>query len=89
MAHSLPVLKNNLQSVAVLCDAGCDIFFHHTGCEISLYGKVILRAWRDPKHHLWRVRIVDDGWTTNLRVAEDTPPTKTTSTTAVANLLRL
>ena len=81
MAHSLPGLTNNLLSVPVLCDAGCEVFFNATGCEVTLNGDVILRGWRDPRHRLWRVRIVDDGWTTNLKVAVDpdtpSPPAAT------------
>ena len=73
MVHSLPGLMNNLLSIPVLCDAGCEVFFNVTGCEVTLNGDIILRGWHDPRHHLWRVRIVDDGWTTNLRVSDDTP----------------
>jgi hypothetical protein len=68
MAHSLPGLTNNLLSVAVLCDAGCEVFFHATGCEVTLNGLVILQGWRDAHHRLWRVRIVNDIWTTNHRI---------------------
>ena len=68
LGHRLPGLVNNLLSVATLVDAGCDVYFHRTGCEVSLDGKVILRGWRDPTNRLWRVRITDDGWTTNFRV---------------------
>ena len=42
MAHSLTGLTNNLLSVAVLCDAGCEVFFNATGCEVTLNGLVIL-----------------------------------------------
>ena len=75
MEHSLPGLTNNLLLVPVLCDAGCEVFFHSTGCEVTLKGKVILQGWRDPHHRLWRVRIIDDGWTTNLKVHDDAPDT--------------
>jgi hypothetical protein len=75
MAHSLPGLTNNLLSIPVLCDAGCEVFFHATGCKVTLNSKVILRGWRDPHHCLWRVRIIDDGWTTNLKVHDDAPDT--------------
>jgi hypothetical protein len=50
VAHHLPGLVNNLLSVAVLCDAGCEVYFHTTGCEVSLNGKIILRGWRKPKN---------------------------------------
>jgi hypothetical protein len=42
MAHSLPGLTNNLLSVPVLCDAGCEVFFNSTGCEVTLNGEIIL-----------------------------------------------
>ncbi len=67
MAHSLPGLTNNFLSVPVLCDAGCEVFFNATGCEVTLNADIILCGWCDPRHRLWRVRIVDDGWTTNPR----------------------
>ena len=73
LGHRLPGLVNNLLSVATLVDAGCDVYFHRTGCEVSFDGKVILQGWRDPTNRLWRVRITDDGWTTNIRVL--IPPT--------------
>ena len=42
LGHRLPGLVNNLLSVATLVDAGCDVYFHRTGCEVSADGKVIL-----------------------------------------------
>jgi hypothetical protein len=70
---------NNLLSVAALVDAGCKVFFHCTGCEVTFDGTVILRGWRDPKNKLWRVKIMDDGWTSNLHVpipdSDPEPPT--------------
>jgi hypothetical protein len=71
MAHSLPGLTNNLLSVPVLCDAGCEVFFHATRCKVTLNGKVILRGWHNPQHRLWQVRIVDNGWTTNFKVTDN------------------
>ncbi len=68
LGHRLPGLINNLLSVSMLVDSGCDVYFHRTGCEVSFDGKVILRGWRNPTNRLWRVRITDDGWTTDLRV---------------------
>ena len=75
LGHRLPGLVNNLLSVATLVDAGCNVYFHRTGCEVSFDGKVILRGWRDPSNRLWWVRITNDGWTTNIRVVipTDTP----------------
>jgi hypothetical protein len=65
MAHSLPGLTNKLLSIAILCDAGCKVFFHATRCEVTHNGVVILQGWHDPHHRLWRICIVDDGWTSN------------------------
>ena len=48
VAHRAPGISHNLVSAASLADAGCDLFFHQTGCEISLNGEIILRGWRDP-----------------------------------------
>jgi hypothetical protein len=42
MAHSFPGLTNNLLSVAVLCNAGYEVFFHAPGSEVTLNGMVIL-----------------------------------------------
>ncbi len=50
LAHRLPGLVNNLLLVAVLCDAGCEVFFHKHGCEVTHTGETILRGWRDPKN---------------------------------------
>jgi hypothetical protein len=82
LAHRLPGLVNNLLSVAVLCDAGCEVFFHKHGCEVTHTGETILRGWRDPKNRLWRVKLVDDGWTTKLTICDDAtrPPIPLTTT---------
>jgi hypothetical protein len=50
-------------------DAGCEAFFHRTGCKIIFDRAIIFQGWRDPKNRLWWVKIVDDGWTTNYKVA--------------------
>jgi hypothetical protein len=44
LGHRLPGLFNNLLSVATLVDAGCDVYFHRTGCEVSFDGTIILRG---------------------------------------------
>jgi hypothetical protein len=62
---------NNLLLVSVLVDAGCEVFFHATGCEVVFNGEVILQGWQDPKNRLWRVRIIDNGWTTKLTIANN------------------
>ena len=37
-AHRVPDIITNLLSVSVLCDAGCELFFYSTVCEISFNG---------------------------------------------------
>jgi hypothetical protein len=44
LAHQLFDLVNNLLSVAVLCNAGCKVFFHKTGCKVTLDEKTILQG---------------------------------------------
>jgi hypothetical protein len=84
MAHSLLGLTNNLLSVAVLCDAGCKVFFNAPGCKVTFDGKIILRGWHHPKHCLWHIRIVDDAWMTDLKIDDNVT---TPQTTAVAHSL--
>ena len=43
-AHRASGIINNLLFVSVLCDAGCEVFFHTTGCEISFNGEIIVRG---------------------------------------------
>jgi hypothetical protein len=74
MSHSFPSLTNNLLSVAVLCDAGCEVFFNATSCKVTFDSEVILQGWHDPNHRHWRICIVDDGWMTNLKINETTSP---------------
>jgi hypothetical protein len=69
LRHCLPGLINNLLSVATLVDTACEVFFHCTGCKVTFNRAIILQWWRDPKNRLWRVKIVDDGWTTDYKVA--------------------
>ncbi|KAL7489105.1 hypothetical protein ACHAW6_014700 [Cyclotella cf. meneghiniana] len=38
-AHQAPGISHKLISAATLADVGCELFFHKTGCEISLQGK--------------------------------------------------
>jgi hypothetical protein len=79
LGHCLPGLVNNLLSVAALVDAGCEVFFRRTGCKVTFDGTVILRGWCDPKNKLWCIKIMDNGWTTNLHVpipnGDPEPPT--------------
>jgi hypothetical protein len=64
-----------------------EVFFHKTGCKVTLDGKTILRGWRDPKNCLWHVMIVNDGWTTKLtiRVTRPITPLSSTPTGHIAN----
>jgi hypothetical protein len=80
MAHSLPGLTNNLPSIAVLCDAGCKVFFN-AWLQSNFDGKVILQGWCDPRHCFWRIRIIDDGWTTNLKIDDNITTPQTTAVT--------
>jgi hypothetical protein len=86
LVHQLPGLVNNLLSVAVLCNAGCKVFFHKTGCKVTLDRKTILQGWRDPQNCLWRVMIINDGWTTKLTVCNVTRPIIPLSTTLTGHL---
>jgi hypothetical protein len=77
LGHHLPSLVNNLLSVTALVDVGCKVFFHCTGCKVTFEGAIILQGWQDPKNRLWWVKTVDDGWTTDYKVAipPQEPPT--------------
>jgi hypothetical protein len=52
MAHHLPGLVNNLLSVAVLCDAGCKVYYPITGCEVTLNGEIMLLASQNHQRQL-------------------------------------
>jgi hypothetical protein len=69
LGYCLPCLVNNLLSVSALVDAGYKIFLHCTGCKVIFNGAIILRGWRDPKNRLWWVKKVNNGWTTDYKVA--------------------
>ena len=60
-AHRTPGLLNNLISASKLVDAGCDLFFHKTGCDITRNGELILRGWRDQATRMWRMSLLPDG----------------------------
>ena len=60
-AHRAPGVINNLLSVSILCDAGCEVFFHSTGCEISFNGEIIVRGWRDMQTNMWCISLLDEG----------------------------
>ncbi|KAL7482174.1 hypothetical protein ACHAW6_007869 [Cyclotella cf. meneghiniana] len=61
MAHRSPGISNNLLAASELADAGCELFFHNTGCEVTHNGEIILRGWRDPTTRLWRVSLIPEG----------------------------
>jgi hypothetical protein len=61
LAHQLHGLVNNVLSVAILCNAGCKVFFHKTGCKVTLDGETVLQGWHDPQNCIWHVKIVNDG----------------------------
>jgi hypothetical protein len=86
LSHQLPGLVNNLLSLAILCNAGCKVFFHKTGCKVTLDGETILQGWRDPKNCLRHVMIVNDGWTIKLTVRNVTRPVIPLSTTPTRHL---
>ena len=68
-AHRAPGIINNLLSVSVLCDAGCDVWFHDKCCEIRFNGKTIIRGLRDMESNMWRVSLQDMGGSNILPAA--------------------
>ena len=52
-ADLAPGIINNLPYISVLCNAGCEVFFYSTGCEISFNGEIIVRGWRDMQTNMW------------------------------------
>jgi hypothetical protein len=61
IAHCAPGITNNLLAASNLVDAGCEIFFQRTGCEVTYSGVIILQGWRDPATRLWRVSLNSEG----------------------------
>ena len=60
-AQRAPGIINSLLSVSILCDAGCEVFFHSTGCEISFNGEIFVRGWRNVQTNMWRISLLDEG----------------------------
>ena len=60
-AHEAPTITNNLLSVSVLCDAGCEVYFHNHGCEITFNGETITQGWRDQTTNMCRISLIPDG----------------------------
>ncbi len=61
LAYRTPGIRNNLIAASELVDAGCELFFHKQGCEVTLDGEIILRGWRDHNTRLWRISLLPDG----------------------------
>eukprot|EP00804_Cyclotella_cryptica_P012573 CCRYP_014710-RA/>CCRYP_014710-RA protein AED:0.34 eAED:0.26 QI:0/0/0/1/0/0/2/0/588 len=66
LAYRKPGIKNNLLAASGLVDAGCELFFHQHGCEITQNGEIILQGWRDTDTKLWRISLLPDGGQTVL-----------------------
>ena len=60
-AHLATGIINNFLYVSVLCDAGCEVFFHSTGYEISFNGEIIIIGWRDMQTNMWRIYLLYEG----------------------------
>ena len=58
-AHRVPGIMNSLLSVPILVDAGCEVFFHHTGCDITYNRETIIRGWRDIATNMSRISLQD------------------------------
>ena len=56
-AHQVPGTMNSLLSVPILVDAGCELFFHPTGCDITYNGENIIRGWREIETNIWRISL--------------------------------
>ena len=59
--YTVPNITNNLLSVTELGDAGCTVFFHVHGVDISHEGKIIDRGWRDRPSKLWHISLTSKG----------------------------
>ena len=52
--------------MSVLCDAGCEVWFHNKTCEIYFNGETIIRGWRDLRSNMWRISLQDIGGSTSI-----------------------
>ena len=59
--YTVPNITNNLVSVAKLCDADCNVFFHKNGVDIDYDGEIIGRGWRDRPSRLWCIPLTSEG----------------------------
>ena len=58
VGHVVPKLSiASLIGIRVLCDAGCEVVFKKTKCDVWYKGKVILRGKKDPSTDLWTLPI--------------------------------
>ena len=60
-AHIATGIIYNILYVSILCNSGCEVFLHSTGCEISFNGEIIVRGWSDMQTNMWRIPILDEG----------------------------
>ncbi|KAL7476446.1 LOW QUALITY PROTEIN: hypothetical protein ACHAW6_006627 [Cyclotella cf. meneghiniana] len=51
-AYRISGLTNNLLSASAMADAGCNLFFHQTGCEVTCNREIILQGRRNPTTRL-------------------------------------
>jgi hypothetical protein len=84
-AHCAPGIINNLVSVSVLCDAGCEVFFHSTGCEVTFNGETIIRGWRDLRTNMWRISLLGDGGSNIIPDDDDNFAEEVTMPSFIAN----
>jgi len=58
VGHVVPKLSiASLIGIRVLCDAGCEVLFTKTNCDVWYKGKVILSGTKDPSTDLWTLPI--------------------------------
>jgi hypothetical protein len=58
VGHIVPKLSIALLiGIRVLCDAGCEVVFTKTNCNVWYKGKIILREKKDPSTDLWTLPI--------------------------------
>jgi hypothetical protein len=58
VGHVVPKLSiASLIGIRVLCDAGCEVVFTKTNCDVWYKGKVTLSGTKDPSTDLWTLPI--------------------------------
>ncbi|KAL7477816.1 LOW QUALITY PROTEIN: hypothetical protein ACHAW6_003604 [Cyclotella cf. meneghiniana] len=77
-AYCMSGLTNNLLSAAVLADAGCEVFFQQTGCEVTHNGEPLLQGWHDPTIRLWQAPLTNAEGNIVPHDAEIVSPIETT-----------